>query len=239
MKANYNKSLNYYQILNLEPGNIDSSVLRKQYRKLSKLHHPDKSGGDDTQFSLIAEAYQVLKDNTLKVEYDHYSRYGANYDETVELYDFEFSNENVNTNNYQQSLKKFKNQEMIDILVKLPEFQSPITITRKVTCKTCDGAGMDFEDHLFVFECDLCEGSGEWKNETCSSCGGRGENSMKQCLNCNGEKLISIEDTIHLQEEDFDNNKCKIKYKGNVSKDNVGKVGSLYLIIGDLENQSD
>ncbi len=35
------------------------SAIRKQYRKLSKVFHPDKQGGDQEIFIRIAKAYEA------------------------------------------------------------------------------------------------------------------------------------------------------------------------------------
>lgn len=35
------------------------SEIRKQYRKLSKIFHPDKQGGDQAMFMKIAKAYEA------------------------------------------------------------------------------------------------------------------------------------------------------------------------------------
>ena len=35
------------------------SEIKKQYRKLSKLYHPDKEGGNQELFMKIAKAYEA------------------------------------------------------------------------------------------------------------------------------------------------------------------------------------
>ena len=155
------------------------------------------------------------------------------YDESLELYNFEFSNENVSTDQYQKDIKKFKKKELVDILIKMKEFKSVVEYDRYVSCKSCDGSGMNFDDHLYVFECDLCEGSGEWKNDTCPSCKGKGESSMKKCDSCEGEKVVEVNEKVRLKKEKFFENKCKIEFKGNASRHEAGKVGNLYVIIED------
>jgi DnaJ-class molecular chaperone len=44
--------------------------IKKAYKKLALLYHPDKNGGDDTMFKKINEAYQILSDPTKRREYD-------------------------------------------------------------------------------------------------------------------------------------------------------------------------
>ena len=243
-----NKNINYYNVLDLKPdidlthenyesyrkeylNNLTHKDIKSSYRKLSKIHHPDKNGGDDTQFTKIVEAYKVLTDEKLKVEYDESSQFGKNYDSMNELYDFEFSNESVGVNQYKSYFDKFKKKELVDILIKLDKFTNFIEYERLVSCKKCDGSGQDFTNGDLIFECDLCEGSGEWKDNKCPSCNGYGESSLQKCGSCEGEKLIEIIEKLKLKKSDFKDNKCKVEFKGNASKTNVGKVGHLYIII--------
>merc|ERR1711865_68194 len=61
-----NSSMNYvaaYETLDLEPG-ADTYHVRRAYKRLSRLHHPD-GGGDAASFRRIAEAHEfLLKDPT-------------------------------------------------------------------------------------------------------------------------------------------------------------------------------
>ncbi|CAN0453305.1 unnamed protein product, partial [Ectocarpus sp. 12 AP-2014] len=62
-----------YAVLELEPGAAASDV-KAAYRKLAKKWHPDKNP-DDTQtaqskFAEIAEAYEVLSDDSSRQLYD-------------------------------------------------------------------------------------------------------------------------------------------------------------------------
>lgn len=59
----------YYRHLNLAPG-ASPDEIKKQYRKLSLLHHPDRPGGNNDMFKQISEAYEVLSDTHKKQVYD-------------------------------------------------------------------------------------------------------------------------------------------------------------------------
>jgi translocation protein SEC63 len=55
------KSFDPFQILGVEPG-ADQGVIKKAFRKLSLLKHPDKNPDDPlaaTEFIQITKAYQV------------------------------------------------------------------------------------------------------------------------------------------------------------------------------------
>jgi curved DNA-binding protein len=59
----------YYQTLGI-PRDADQEQIKKAYRKLAMQHHPDRPGGDDTEFKKIQEAYATLSDDSAKQQYD-------------------------------------------------------------------------------------------------------------------------------------------------------------------------
>ncbi len=61
----------YYSVLGVAKGASDDEI-KKAYRKLAHQHHPDKSGGDDTRFKEVNEAYQVLGDAKKRQTYDQF-----------------------------------------------------------------------------------------------------------------------------------------------------------------------
>ncbi|KAI8934387.1 hypothetical protein NX059_009123 [Plenodomus lindquistii] len=66
----------YYEILGLEAvkATCSDSDIKKAYRKLSLLTHPDKNGydGADEAFKLISKAFQVLSDPDKKKKFDQF-----------------------------------------------------------------------------------------------------------------------------------------------------------------------
>lgn len=61
--------MNLYQILGIKQ-NANKKTIKKAYRELSKIHHPDK-GGDIEKFNMITKAYKVLIDDKKKKRYDN------------------------------------------------------------------------------------------------------------------------------------------------------------------------
>jgi len=59
----------YYNILGVS-SNSSNEDIKKAYRKLSLIHHPDKNGGNDELFKEINEAYSVLSNNNTRKTYD-------------------------------------------------------------------------------------------------------------------------------------------------------------------------
>lgn len=60
---------NYYDILGVSK-NASFDEIKKAYRKLSLKYHPDKTGGEDSKFKEINEAYSVLSDQPQREMYD-------------------------------------------------------------------------------------------------------------------------------------------------------------------------
>ncbi|EPS35731.1 hypothetical protein H072_10852 [Dactylellina haptotyla CBS 200.50] len=65
------KSTAYYEILNIKVEAEDGEI-KKAYKKLALVMHPDKNGapGADEAFKLIAKAFQVLSDPQKRAIYD-------------------------------------------------------------------------------------------------------------------------------------------------------------------------
>ena len=64
--------LDYYKILEVGK-DADSEAIKKSYRRLAMLYHPDKNPGDkaaEEKFKEIAEAYTVLGDEEKRKKYD-------------------------------------------------------------------------------------------------------------------------------------------------------------------------
>lgn len=58
----------YYRILGVSQ-DASTEEIKRAYRRQAKEHHPDL-GGDPDEFSLITEAYEVLKDGQSRANYD-------------------------------------------------------------------------------------------------------------------------------------------------------------------------
>ena len=76
----------FYDILGLEEvkTTVTDAEIKKAYRKLSLLTHPDKNGHEhaDEAFKMVSRAFQVLGDSEKKARFDKYggdpdSRFGA------------------------------------------------------------------------------------------------------------------------------------------------------------------
>ena len=63
----------FYEILGVEK-TVSDGEIKKAYRKLSLLTHPDKNGyeGADEAFKMVSRAFQILSDEEKKSKFDKY-----------------------------------------------------------------------------------------------------------------------------------------------------------------------
>ncbi|MBR2576768.1 MAG: J domain-containing protein [Firmicutes bacterium] len=68
----------YYKILGVEKTATQDEI-KKAYRKMAKLYHPDKTKGDkaaEEKFKEANEAFEVLGDEEKRKKYDQFGQYG-------------------------------------------------------------------------------------------------------------------------------------------------------------------
>lgn len=231
MEINY--ELNYYKILNVDY-EFTSESIKKEYRDLSKKYHPDvsKEENADVIFKQIITAYKVLTNDEKRKEYDNKSRHGKDYKETNELYNFEFSNLSKQKEAYSKNVDKFKQDELLHIVIEMKEFTPEIEYERYVVCKFCDGKGKDLDSAKY--ECAMCDGSGTsiLSKTKCGNCSGYGYIGINDCKHCNGNKRMLQKAKVYIKEDMFNaEGKLRIEYKGSQSAREIGKTGHLYLNI--------
>ena len=76
--------INYYELLKV-PDFSTYETIKKNYKNLMLEYHPDK-GGDSEKFKLIREAFDLMKDEIKKKEYDNKLMYYQEmYDRAEEI----------------------------------------------------------------------------------------------------------------------------------------------------------
>src|SRR5438045_4726170 len=69
----------YYEVLGVGRG-ATAEELKRAYRKLALLYHPDRNNGDpqaEARFKEINEAYEVLSDQSKRQRYDTFGHAGT------------------------------------------------------------------------------------------------------------------------------------------------------------------
>lgn len=235
------KHKNYYGTIGVSRF-ANAKEIKLAYYAISKEAHPDK-GGDENEFKEIVEAYKILSNKKTKDEYDSHSKYGSNYNEALEIYDYKFKNdaENYSKDQYEE----WKTRDQLNIIIYVDdEFDGSVEYERWINCKKCDGCGKDNSGKIAIKDengniikyfdatdgCDFCEGTGKWDEDDCFFCSGAGKINGKNCDVCKGEKRILGKQKltgIKMKKTDKD---FKVEFMGNVSKDIPGKVGHIWLV---------
>ncbi|MFC7677686.1 DnaJ domain-containing protein [Paenibacillus sp. GCM10028914] len=76
--------MNYYQILGVEH-TAERQEIREAYRRLAKKHHPDVNQNNpeaSQMFQKVHEAYRILSDERLRVDYDRTSGVSGGSDDS-------------------------------------------------------------------------------------------------------------------------------------------------------------
>ena len=194
---------NLYEVLGLAKS-ASKSDIKKKYRELAKIYHPDKSEDEnynDEKFKEITEAYQTLIDDKLREKYD----------------------------NPMDPLKIIYPRVMqITLKVSLEDLKfgviKKIKFKRHTTCKSCSGYCYDRNAHMS--DCSICNGTGAISqvishmhviNMMCPNCRGTGKN-IPICKVCGGHGVVNEEAVEEINiKSGFLNNSLVLKGIGNSS----------------------
>jgi curved DNA-binding protein CbpA len=69
LMSQFNAAKNYYQTLGL-PTSATAVEIKKAYIDLARIYHPDVKTGNEAKFKDIAEAFEVLRDEQLRNQYN-------------------------------------------------------------------------------------------------------------------------------------------------------------------------
>ncbi|KAM1049594.1 chaperone protein dnaJ GFA2, mitochondrial [Malus sylvestris] len=194
----------YYETLGVSK-NASSSEIKKAYYGLAKKLHPDTNKNDpDTEkkFQEVQKAYEVLKDEEKRQEYDQmghdaYENQGNGFPNDFrnpfkDIFDENMFN--IFRQNGGQDIKvtlELSFMEAVQGCAKTVSFQAAVPCeacggsgvppgTRPESCKRCKGSGMTFMQ------------TGPFRMQTtCSQCGGTGKTFPRLCNSCNGRRVKS------------------------------------------------
>lgn len=231
----------YYAALGIAKSATEKEI-KKAYYKLSFDCHPDK-GGNPLIFGEITEAYDILTGEN-RSKYDTRSKWGASYDESSELLEYEFNNNAKFWD--EEKFESWKEKNQLNVLVYIDEFfNGTIQYERWVMCKECGGDGKDTTSKIQIKDengnvlklfdgadgCDFCEGSGKsWKGDACYFCGGKGKVGYTDCKKCGGEKRILGKQKLIKIKFPKNQKAHRVQAMGHFSPIEIGKVGDLWLI---------
>ena len=197
----------YYQILGVDK-KASKEDIKKAFRHLAHQHHPDKTGGDDSKFKEISEAFQVLSDDQKRSQYDMYGSAGANGGFSGQNHapngawgGFDFSGAQQNGQGFEFDLgsifgdffggarpERSRRGRDISVDIQVTFAEAIFGVERKILINK-------------ISQCDTCDGSGAEpgsKTKTCPTCNGKGKIQesqrsifgtfavAKECEKCHG-----------------------------------------------------
>lgn len=205
MAKKYLKDL--YDTLGVDKDSSDDEI-KKKYRKLSKIYHPDmKETGDESRFKEILNAYEILSDPDKKAKYENDNipnngRGGFSESMMDEL----FKNfGGYGRRHYQhQNIRPRGDDLRVEIFLSIHELitgvHKKINLQRKMNCRDCSGSGAKNKES--IIKCDKCGGTGVFATvqntplgqlltqHTCPRCSGQGTEIKEKCNSCHGQGLV-------------------------------------------------
>lgn len=209
----------FYQILGVSK-NASTDEIKKAYRKLAHLYHPDKSGGDEKKFKEINEAYQTLSDPQKRSQYDQFGQTfnqgqgfsGFGREQGFQSGNFDFGGINFDFGSFGgfgdifesmfggQSKSRREERRGSDLALDLEiSFKEAafgttkkIEIKKQVLCENCKGSGA--EPGSKFKSCPKCKGQGTIRNVRRTLLGSFMQETI--CPECEGEGKVP-EKTCH------------------------------------------
>lgn len=213
--------------------NASQDDIKKAYKRLVRVHHPDK-GGDEKKFKEVQAAYEVLNDPEKRKMYDKYGLEGLKSGGMSkggfgDIFDIFFGGGGRGSRGPRQTpqLKPTVMGMKLNLSDVYHGKMGHVTVDRKTLCEGCNGKGGSE-----VEKCTGCKGRGvvikmvqlgpgmySQSQADCSECKGSGEKIKKEhiCKTCKGNKLVDKKEKVEVPIAPgiADNEKIMISGKGN------------------------
>jgi len=246
-----NGKRDYYEVLGIDrsapPGEI-----KRAYRRLARLHHPDVNPGDneaEERFKQATEAYEVLSDPERRRQYDLYGEAGGPV-----VPDFGFGGISDLFETFFGPLRTGRPRPedlrgadlRLDLEITLEEAalgaDKVTRVNRLVTCSECSGKGARAGSGPIV--CPACGGQGSIRRtsgvfgvqftsvSTCERCQGEGRVISDPCPSCQGKgRLRKVEQLkVHIPPGADSGHRLRLEGEGDAGLRGA-PAGDLYVYI--------
>ncbi|KAI8320874.1 DnaJ-domain-containing protein [Martensiomyces pterosporus] len=218
----------YYKILGVSR-DASQQDIKRQYKTLSRKHHPDKNPGDEKaheRFIELAEAYEVLSDDEKREIYNRYGEEGlknqggpgggGGFHDPFDIFAQFFGGQiRFDRRSGPGGRAKPRGPDVhIRVPVTLLELfggtEIDTDISKQAICPHCDGSGAASPDDIET--CSTCGGSGvrivkqmlgpgivQQMQTTCDECSGKGKKVAKPCPHCKGTRVQRASDLLTIR----------------------------------------
>ncbi|OAN49352.1 molecular chaperone DnaJ [Magnetospirillum moscoviense] len=214
----------YYEVLGAEKG-ASADDLKKAYRKLAMLYHPDRNPDDPSaadKFKELNEAYDVLKDEQKRAAYDRFGHAafdggrggpgggfsgfeagGGGFSDLFEEMFGEFMGGGRRGQSQGRGTDLRFNME-ISLEEAYAGKAATVTVPSSAPCDACNGTGG--KDGAQPVACTTCHGAGKVRAQqgfftierTCPTCQGMGRVIKDPCRVCSGAGRVRKDKTLNV-----------------------------------------
>ena len=213
----------YYEVLGIDK-DASKEEIKKAYRKLARKYHPDVNKETDAEdkFKEVKEAYEVLRDDQKRAQYDQFGHAGAeqgfggfggfggaqDFGGFEDIFDMFFGGGARRDPNAPQQGSDVQYSVTLDFEEAIFGKEMDITIPREENCETCHGSGA--KPGTKPETCSHCHGSGQLNQEqntpfgrvvnrrVCHYCNGTGNIIKDKCSTCSGSGRVQKNKSIHI-----------------------------------------
>lgn len=198
---------NLYDILNLDY-NCTIEEIKKQYKRLALVYHPDKNDGNESRFKKITSAYHILSNAEKKTIYDS----------KVNLQQ-QFVSRPPNLRHPPKpttvTVTLTNLDEFFDGCIKSYHYD------RTVPCTPCNGTGID-DWMVNTVKCRDCQGQGTNTDIpflSCLTCQGKGVYVLnnKRCKVCHGAQDFTVQQSNVVAVKPRTANKTRIEHTDSIT----------------------
>lgn len=245
----------YYEVLGVSK-DASKEEIKKAYRKLARKYHPDVNKADDAEdkFKEAKEAYEVLRNDQKRSQYDQFGHAGAQQGfggfggqdfgggGFGDIFDMFFGGGGRQNPNAPRQGNDLQYTMTLDFEEAIFGKEAEINVTKDEECDTCHGSGA--KPGSKKHKCKHCHGSGQLNVEqntpfgrvvnrrVCNYCSGSGEIIEEKCTTCHGngkvEKPVTIKVSIPAGIDE--GQQIRVSGKGEPGV-NGGPAGDLFVVI--------
>ncbi|HZW68041.1 MAG TPA: molecular chaperone DnaJ [Pseudogracilibacillus sp.] len=243
----------YYEVLGVSE-DASKQDIRKAYRKLAREYHPDVNKADDAEekFKEVKEAYEVLKDDQKRAQYDQFGHaagaqagFGGgaqDFSGFGDIFDMFFGGGGRQDPNAPRQGADLQYTMTLTFEEAVFGKEAEITIPKDEPCKTCSGSGA--KPGTKPTTCQRCHGSGQIQTEqntpfgrvvnqsTCNQCRGSGQIITDKCTTCGGGGTVKehVKVKVSIPAGIDDGQQIRLSGKGEKGI-NGGPPGDLFVVI--------